>query len=149
MVPRSSLSFFVQRVFVRDLILDAPPVDRILLLPFARQPFQPVALLFQLGQRLQVDIHPLGMGLAADDDLRRNEGDHQHQVGDERHAQPDAVVVRPRTGILLPFLERQAQAGAFDSFSGSGVGMACFLFFRTKILFFSPKYPPPPAAMSQ
>lgn len=77
----------------------------------ARQPFQPVALLFQLGQRLQVDIHPLGMGLAADDDLRRNEGDHQHQVGDERHAQPDAVVVRPRTGILLPFLERQAAAG--------------------------------------
>jgi hypothetical protein len=89
------------------------------------------------------------MGLAADDDLRRNEGDHQHQVGDERHAQPDAVVVRPRTGILLPFLERQAQAGAFDSFFRFRRRHGVFPVFSAQKYCFFPKYPPPPAAMSQ
>ena len=72
-----------------------------------RQPFQPVALLFQLGQRLQVDKHSLRVGPAADDDLRRNEGDHQHKIGYNGHAQADAVVVGPHAGILFAVVERQ------------------------------------------
>ena len=36
--------------------------------------------LLQFGQRLQVDKHSLRVGPAADDDLRRNEGDHQHKI---------------------------------------------------------------------
>ena len=99
--------FLVQGVFVGDLILNAFPVYRVLLLPLADLLFEPVALLLQFGQRLQVDKHSLRVGPAADDDLRRNEGDHQHKIGYNGHAQADAVVVGPHAGILFAVVERQ------------------------------------------
>ena len=115
--------FLVQRILVRHLVADTPPVDLLaLLLPAAHLLREAVALLLQFGERLQVDEHALLVGPAPHHDLRRDEGDHQHQIGDQRDAQPDTVVVRPLPGILPAVVERQAEAcPARTAFRRAGV----------------------------
>ena len=69
-------------------------------------------------------IHALLMRAPAHDDLRRNEADHQHQVGDQRDAQADTVVVGPRPHILPAVVE-----GQFDTRPAGGfrfVVTGCF-----------------------
>ena len=104
------LELLVEFVFIRDRIADAPPVKLLGGLPLAPLLLEPGPLGLEFGQRLQFDIHALLVGTLPDDDLRRDEDDHQHQIGDQRDAQPDPVVVGPRSGIFAPVVEGQLQA---------------------------------------
>ena len=117
--------FLVQRILVRHLVADPPPVDLLaLLLPAAHLLREAVALLLHFGQRLKVDIHALLVRAPAHDDLRRDEDDHQRQIGDQRDAQADTMVVGPRPHILPAVVE-----GQFDTRPAGGfrfVVTGCF-----------------------
>ena len=83
-----------------------------------------VMFLLQLGERLQIDVHSLLVGAGPDDDLRRHEDDHQRQIGDQRDAQADTMVVGPRPHILPAVVE-----GQFDTRPAGGfrfVVTGCF-----------------------
>ena len=109
--PAVVAEFLVEGILVRRLVADAPPVDLLLRLTLAHLTFEPRLLLLQFGQRLQVDVHPLLVGAGPDDDLRRHEDNHQHQIGYQRDAQPDTMVVSPRSGILPAVVERESDSG--------------------------------------
>jgi hypothetical protein len=70
---------------------------------------EPVALAFEFGERLHVDEHALHVGTAPHGDLRADEDDHQHEVGDQRDAETDAMVVGPCSDILPTVVERKVQ----------------------------------------
>ena len=64
------------------------------------------------------------MRAPAHDDLRRDEDDHQRQIGDQRDAQADTMVVGPRPHILPAVVE-----GQFDTRPAGGfrfVVTGCF-----------------------
>ena len=122
--PAVVAELLVQGVFVRRLVADAPPVDLLLPLALAHLALQAVALLLHFGQRLKVDIHALLVRAPAHDDLRRDEDDHQRQIGDQRDAQADTMVVGPRPHILPAVVE-----GQFDTRPAGGfrfVVTGCF-----------------------
>ena len=107
------LQLLVEHVFVRSLIAHAPPVDGILLLlPLPHLLLEPVALAFEFGERLHVDEHALHVGTAPHGDLRADENDHQHEVGDQRDAETDAMVVGPCSDILPTVVERKSSDAA-------------------------------------
>ena len=131
---------FVEGVLVRRLVADAPPVDLLLSPALAHLAFETRLLLLQLGERLQIDVHSLLVGAGPDDDLRRHEDDHQRQIGYQRHAQPDTMVVSPRSGIFPAVVERKPEPGPAGSlgFAVTRIfGHCCRSEFRAKIRLFT------------
>ena len=98
-------------VFVGDVVADAFPVDRLLLLPPAHFAFEPLLLGGELFELLQIDVEALRGGPASDDDLRTDESDGQQQVGDQRNAQSRTVIERPFARILPAVVEGKTQFG--------------------------------------